>query len=88
MLSSPSDLDSILARRSIRSMSMDQGSMNRDDLMSAKTAFGTLRLIASFALLGAVLAGVALAWVDADLRAYGAAIGGSLAVLGKATKII
>ena len=62
--------------------------MRADHLITPRTAFHTLRLVASFALLGAVLAGVAFGWSGEDFRAYGAAVGGLLAVAGKSIHVI
>lgn len=50
------------------------------------------RLVASFALLGAVLAGIAIGWVDrpwsVDPRAIGAVVGAVIAVAAKAGRIL
>lgn len=45
--------------------------------MPAKNVFGTLRVVAGCALLGAILCGAFLSWVEVQggIRAYGAAVG-------------
>jgi len=48
---------------------------------SIKDNLRTARLIASFALLGAVAAGVLFGWTDIDLRPAGAAAGAGVALL-------
>ncbi len=51
----------------------------------------SLRLIASFALLGAVIVGAATGWVDNqhfDYRVLGALAGGAFAIFGKMTHFI
>lgn len=57
--------------------------MNRQHHITPKQALHTARLVASFALLGAVMAGSAFGWLDIDLRPYGAVIGGSAAFIYK-----
>ena len=53
--------------------------------MSDKKIFGSLRMVAGFALLGAIVAGAFLSWVDVpgDIRTYGAAFGAAAGVYAK-----
>jgi hypothetical protein len=54
-------------------------------------ALATIRLVASFALLGAVLTGVAVGWIDHlpfDPRLVGAIVGGGLGIVAKATHTV
>lgn len=51
--------------------------------MTIKQIIHIMRLVLSFALLGAVIAGVFFGGADFDLRPYGAAIGGSAAAIYK-----
>lgn len=53
------------------------------DNSSIRTRIHSIRTVASFALLGAVFAGTFFGWVEADVRAWGAAIGASGAVVFK-----
>ena len=55
---------------------------------SVRESLHTMRTIASFALLGAVSAGVIFGWADVDLRPWGAAIGGSSAIALKLLHIL
>jgi len=50
---------------------------------SIKGKLHTVRMVASFALLGAVATGVLFGWADVDLRPIGAAIGAGVAVVYK-----
>lgn len=59
--------------------------MNRNQ---TKKAIQTTRVVLSFALLGALIVGVFTGWMDADLRPYGAAIGGAGAIALKLSHIL
>lgn len=53
--------------------------------MNGKKVFGSLRVIAGCALLGAILCGAFLGWVEVpgDIRSYGAAVGAAAGVFVK-----
>lgn len=55
--------------------------------MTIKQIIHALRLVLSFALLGAVVAGVLFGGMEFDLRPYGAAIGGAAAAIYKLTHL-
>ena len=50
---------------------------------SIKSKLHTIRIVASFALLGAVATGVFFGWAEADLRPFGAAAGACVALAYK-----
>lgn len=56
--------------------------------MTAKQIIHLMRLVLSFALLGALIAGTLFGGADFDLRPYGAALGGSAAALYKILHIL
>ena len=51
--------------------------------MTIKQFIQVMRLVLSFALLGALIAGVLFGGYELDLRPYGAALGGSAAAIYK-----
>lgn len=56
-------------------------------MLTTRTAISCLRIVTSFALLGVVVAGSFLGWVDqavVDVRAIGGIVGASAAVVGLA----
>ncbi len=60
------------------------------DRESAMRVLNTLRFVASFALLGAVLTGVAVGWMDGtsfDPRVIGAGAGAAVAIIAKVAHV-
>lgn len=55
---------------------------------SIKTKLHTLRVVMSFGLLGAVVAGVLFGGLDVDLRPYGAALGMATASFMKVMHVL
>ena len=56
--------------------------MNR---LNEKKIFGSVRMVAGCALLGAIMFGAFLGWVDVpgDIRSYGAALGATAGIYAK-----
>lgn len=56
--------------------------------MTAKQIIHMMRLVLSFSLLGALIAGVFFGGTEFDLRPYGAALGGSAAAIYKLLHVL
>ncbi|NMM19128.1 MAG: hypothetical protein HHJ15_04075 [Rhodoferax sp.] len=58
--------------------------------LNEKKIFGSLRIVAGFALLGALASGTFLGWVDVpgDIRSYGAAFGAAAGVYAKFSHLL
>lgn len=57
--------------------------------MNSKNVIHSLRLVASFALLGAVVAGAFLGWAEThDFRAAGAVLGAAAGILLKTSHVL
>lgn len=56
--------------------------------MTTKQALHNVRVVLSFTLLGAVVAGVFFGGIEFDMRPYGAAVGGATAAVYKLLHIL
>ncbi|WP_406626094.1 hypothetical protein [Acidovorax sp. SDU_ACID1] len=58
--------------------------------MNDKKVFGSLRVVAGCALMGAILSGAFLSWVDVpgDIRSYGAVLGAVAGIYAKVAHVL